>query len=109
LAIRSSGIFMGILIAGLGALLLLDQLGVVSFGRAITMWWPVVLIAAGLNLVIEARAASLGAFIFIALGAVMLLVNLGVIPLASIGRLWPLALILLGASMVFRTRSKPRG
>jgi hypothetical protein len=49
-----------------------------------------------------------GAYILIAIGAIFLLVNLGVLPIRDLAHLlstwWPLILIAVGVSMLLRAR-----
>ena len=49
-----------------------------------------------------------GAYVLIAIGAIFLLVNLGVLPIREVARLlatwWPLILIAIGVSMLVRPR-----
>jgi lipopolysaccharide export LptBFGC system permease protein LptF len=49
-----------------------------------------------------------GAYILIAIGAIFLLVNLGVLPIRELAHLlatwWPLILIAIGVSMLLRPR-----
>jgi predicted membrane protein len=97
------GVVFGAVIAGLGVLFLLQNLGILYFDD-IWQYWPVILIVAGVM-----RAASSlgfggrvwgGAMVFV--GMIFLLQNLGLIH-GNVWRfLWPMVLIAVGLAMLVR-------
>lgn len=89
----------GIVLVGIGALFLLDNLHIVS---AAVLWWPVILIAVGVVHLIdyEVPARRTVGIVLVAAGGIILTVNLGYLSF-DIGDLWPLILIAIGLFMLF--------
>ena len=48
-------VFWGVILIGLGALFLLDNMGVVDFGEAISTYWPALLILWGINVLVKRK------------------------------------------------------
>jgi hypothetical protein len=90
------GIFM------LGTILILDNFGVID-GGVLAPFWPLLLIVVGVShLVGPSSAGKMGwGLSWIAVGAIILLSNLGVIAV-GIGALWPVVLVILGVNLVVR-------
>lgn len=94
----------GLLLIILGALFLLDAFTSLDFGRMVGDWWPVIFIIVGL---IKLKGQNRGsAFTFIIVGVLLLLLTKDVLEWHDIGRFWPLILILIGLSLVFKGRGK---
>ena len=93
---------LGLGIFALGVTLILDNFGVID-GSPLVPYWPVLLIMLGAShLVGPSSARKLGwGLSWIAIGAIMLLNNLGVI-VVGIQVLWPVVLVILGVNLVFR-------
>src|SRR5258707_6726414 len=87
------GLIPGAVILAIGAIFLLDNLGVVNAGR-IWMFWPLILIFAGLVKLLDPCRRSWGAMLM-ALGVFFLLNSLGVAHF-SWGAFWPVILIGVG-------------
>ena len=101
---------LGLGVFALGVILILDNFGVID-GGVLVPYWPVLLIVLGVShLVGTSSVRKLGwGLSWIAVGAIILLNNLGVIAV-GIGVLWPVVLVILGANLVFRgTRRLERG
>jgi hypothetical protein len=101
---------LGLGVFALGVILILDNFGVID-GSVLVPYWPVLLIVLGIShLVGPSSARKLGwGLSWIAVGAIILLNNLGVIAV-GIEVLWPVVLVILGANLVFRgTRRRERG
>jgi predicted membrane protein len=94
-----------IVLIAIGALFLLDNLGVVYI-HDIFRFWPAILIAVGIvKLVDSSDASGRGAGgVLVAVGAVFLARNMGYLNV-RIGDLWPLVLIGLGLMMLFERTS----
>jgi len=90
---RYQGLIPGAVILAIGAIFLLDNLGVVNAGR-IWMFWPLILIFAGLVKLLDPCRRSWGAMLM-ALGVFFLLNSLGVAHF-SWGAFWPVILIAVG-------------
>ena len=92
---------LGLGIFVLGVVLILDNFGVID-GGGLAPYWPVLLIVLGIShLVGPSTARKLGwGLSWIAVGAIILLNNLGVIAV-GIQILWPVVLVILGANLVW--------
>ncbi len=101
-------LILGLVVIGLGILFTLDKLGYVEAG-SLWEYWPVLLIAAGLGRFLLPRGChGRGSGVFlIALGALFLVSNLGLLPY-DVWDLWPVLLVLLGISMVLRATGRSR-
>jgi hypothetical protein len=89
---------LGILV--LGVILILDNFGVID-GRVLAPYWSLLLVMVGVShLVGPTSARKLGwGLSWIAVGAIILLNNLGVIAVGA-QILWPLVLVILGVNLV---------
>jgi hypothetical protein len=92
--------FLGLGVFALGVILILDNFGVVDAGWLLA-YWPMLLIILGIShLVGPLSARKLGwGLSWIAVGAIILLDNLGVIAV-GIQVLWPVVLVILGANLL---------
>lgn len=97
-----SAFVLGLGVFALGVILILDNFGVID-GSVLVPYWPVLLIVLGVShLVGPSSVRKMGwGLSWIAVGAIILLNNLGVIAV-GIGVLWPVVLVILGANLVFR-------
>jgi predicted membrane protein len=99
-----SGLFIGLFLLALGVVLLLDQQGIVSAHRLGYFFWPAVLLFFGLENLFSrtGRQHFIGA-VMVVLAAVMLLGDLGYIPIhIGFATIWPTLLIALGLVMIIR-------
>jgi hypothetical protein len=99
----------GLGFVALGTLFLLDNLGYVDAGQY-WRWWPVVFVAIGLAKVLQPgpHGGKMGGFIFIFIGAWLLLSSLDVIDFSPF-HFWPILLVLIGLSMIVRGMSRGPG
>lgn len=88
--------FSGVLLVVLGGIFLADQLGALSAGHIIRVWWPIALVLAGLLNLLEKPATPIGPLVLVTVGTILLLSNLGIMRLSSVSKLWPLAMIAMG-------------
>jgi predicted membrane protein len=97
--------FIGVLIIVVGLLLFLDNLDILE-SDSILQWWPILLIAVGLVKLFERGASGGRAFGFVLLlvGTVILLNNLH-ITYINLWDLWPVLIVLVGGSMIWRAVS----
>lgn len=87
--------FFALVLIGLGVLFLLDQTGQIDAGDIIGNWWPVLIIAFGVMMLLNNPRGYLGALIIIAIGAALLVDELKLLSF-SVWDLWPLILIGIG-------------
>ncbi len=92
----------GLIIAALGVGLLLHNFDVISFGE-LRQWWPMLLIALGVQWAVEARNRVFGILVVVA-GAALQLDALGLVDVEWQGlwRFWPVLLIAVGVGMLFQ-------
>ncbi len=98
----------GLVIALLGVLLTLDNLGVFEIER-LWRFWPVILIAFGMHRLWEKPARRRGfGFVLLVIGIALQLRNFGWMPLnlRHLEQYWPLILVVLGIHMIWRSRRK---
>ncbi len=93
-------LILGVLLLALGVIFTLDNLGVVD-GGDILYYWPVGLVVLGIAKVLQPYGRGFGV-VLIVLGAWLLLERLEVIPW-SLWDLWPLILVAIGVSLIWRT------
>lgn len=109
---NKSNWMLGLIVIALGIIALLNNFDItdISIGSLIADYWPLFLLAIGLNLIVDhqSRTGTLfGSFIII-IGAVFLGRNLGFLPVDLSWfwkALWPAILILLGLSLLTVPRS----
>lgn len=93
--------FVGVSLILLGAGFLGDQLGYFDFGDLIGTYWPVIIILAGVIGLLDKGSSKLGNMIVIAVGAIFLLSRLDLITRDVFKYIFPVALILIGANVIF--------
>lgn len=99
---HSQNSWVGLVLILIGALFLLDTFTTINFGGVISNWWPAIFIIIGL---IKLKGQDRGAgLIFILIGILFLLTTHNVIEWSSIWKFWPLILIFIGLSMIFKGR-----
>ncbi len=96
----------GLIIVLIGVLFLLDQWNIFRIGSIISTFWPLIVLFIGIVKYREGDRKS--AYIFMAVGAVFLLANLGILEWYSIGRLWPVLIILVGLSIAYGGQNRFR-
>lgn len=92
--------FVGLLLLVVGAVLLMDLAGWLDAGSVIGRWWPTVIVAAGLVQMLMNPRAVVGALILIGFGGFLLLFTLGIIGASFWAIIWPLIIIVIGASVL---------
>ena len=99
---HDTGIFAGLVFLALGVILLIGNMSLFPVQPVLTQWWPVILIVIGLKHLILFRGPSawIGAFFWIATGALFLSTTLGFLSIAIPSLLWPIMLIWFGVFTV---------
>ncbi|MBO3085092.1 LiaF transmembrane domain-containing protein [Cellulomonas fengjieae] len=95
-------VLLGVLIVAVGVIALLTQLDVLSvdLGQLFSDWWPLIIIGVGLAALIAAPRAWLGPTVIIVVGLLFLLQSLDVLDVNFWEILWPVAVILVGLSLI---------
>lgn len=94
--------FSGVFLIVLGVVFLLGQLGRLDVGDLIRTWWPSFIVLVGLMQLLEGRGTRTGAVTLLVVGGLFQCVQLGYMPWSTVGKLWPVAFIVVGASMILR-------
>jgi len=96
-------IFWGLVLVILGVLFLLDQMDRLDFGYIISTYWPVILIALGLSILVGNRFRHQGpGLFFIVFGVFFLLAELDVLRYSAWHYIWPALIIIIGLWLIFR-------
>lgn len=105
----TSTLVSGLIIAGIGVLLLLDQLGVVN-GFVLWRFWPMVFVVAGAVRLLESRSTGDQAFgaVLISIGGLLTLHEFGYIPF-GIAQLWPVFIIAAGLMLAWHSNEIREG
>jgi predicted membrane protein len=102
-------VILGLIVIALGVIYTLDNLGII-YADNFTRFWPILIVLYGLSRIIQCEAVPQklwGAF-WVLVGGLWLLDRLGFIYF-SIWELWPLILVVLGASLIWgRGRRRAR-
>ena len=101
---------LGIGIVALGVVLILDNFGLID-ASLLAPFWPLLLIVWGVSHLVQhfSRRRVFWGLSWIAVGAIILLNNLGVIAV-GIQVLWPVILVIAGANLLFcRARRRLHG
>jgi hypothetical protein len=98
-------ILLGLVVAALGVVFLLDSAGVVDSGQVISDWWPAVIVAMALFQFAEGTHGVVGPSIFLGGGSLLLLFSTGVLSGNTWDYIWPTAIIVAGLFIISRWRS----
>lgn len=94
----------GLTLVAIGAVFLLGELGVVDEpGALVGAWWPLVVVAVGVGLLVEQRRLGAGPAIFLGAGLLLLTATTDVVALDA-AVVWPVVLIAIGAWLLLRPR-----
>jgi len=101
-----SQLILGLLILIAGVIFLLGNLGIIDDEHYLR-FWPVALIAIGVPKVLQSRdnPGMLWGFLFIVLGTILLLDNLGILEVRIGVWGWPLILVVIGAALILHAFS----
>ncbi len=105
---RRIGVFWPLLLITIGVLLFLNNIGVIAGNGwdLILRLWPVILIVGGLDGLFR-REGVVAAIVFLGLGVIFLLSNLGYIQLSAweiLVRYWPVFLVAIGIDVIIGRR-----
>lgn len=95
----------GLLIVAVGVGFLLDSAHVINFGTIASTWWPLAVIVAGIIMLINDSRNYLWSFLIIGLGVFFQLKEFYFIDINPWELFWPLVVIIVGASLIFRPGS----
>lgn len=95
---------LAVLLVGVGALL--DGLTVINFWETFRTWWPTLLIAAGLLIVLGDIKQYITALAFAVVGGVILLNNLDYVDINLWNVIWPVVIIAIGLSIILNQTGK---
>jgi len=92
-------LFFGVVIVAVGTVLLLDNADVLDAGETFSMWWPAVVLLAGILTFAANPRHWPAALIIVAVGAAFLLSRLDIVDIGNI--IIPAAIILVGLLVIF--------
>lgn len=102
-------IVVGLVLVALGAVWMLHNLGIIQFHFRLKEWWPLILIALGLiHMGNSRRLTEPGAWLMILLGGAFLLTSNNIMEWDEILIYWPVILIVIGVSIIFRVHGRHR-
>lgn len=93
----------GIVILTIGVLLLAHNTGTVNLSALIEDWWPLGIVLVGVLLFINNVRSYLWALFLVVLGGLYQLKELGAVTFDPWDVIWPLIIVLVGASILFKT------
>ena len=99
-------IILGVAIVAVGAMLLLDRLGVPGLANTLGTWWPMFVVAAGIASLISSPRNFLWPTAIIAFGALLQFDQLEMIDFNPWQMIWPAILIIVGLSILFNRSDK---
>jgi len=91
----------GVVVLGLGVAFLLNNVGAINIGTVMDDWWPMIIVAVGIWLLIDNLRNWVGLFLVV-LGGAYQLKELGAIDFQPWALIWPLVVIFIGLSILFR-------
>lgn len=92
------GPYFGVVLIVIGGVFLLDELGLMRFGRVIGTWWPLILIALGVSKIVWEGRIGAGGWLFF-IGSWLQAVELSLFGM-TYGNSWPVVIIAAGAIMI---------
>lgn len=100
---RAPGMFFGLVILALGVIFLLDQQGILPAHIAFRYFWGLVLMAWGVEIVVSSRHSNswFWGIVIIIFGAGSLVTQLGIFHFWAVS-FWPLLLIAIGAVLILQ-------
>lgn len=105
--VTKSHSFFAICLIILGIVLLLDNLGIATFGQTVGTWWPLLLVILGLDQLFASRFTNLFSWGLILVGIILQLRQLGLLHPEQLRAAWAILLILIGIGILFGfSRSK---
>lgn len=101
------GSFLGIILIIIGGLFLIDTFTDWNFGHLLADWWPLIFVVVAIIKFQNQERG--GGLIFLIIGGLLLMLTNDVISWHSVWRLWPLILVFIGISLIFKGRRSSWG
>jgi predicted membrane protein len=96
--------FLGIALVLFGTVFLFDQLGLWNFGWLVSVAWPIIFVIVGISQIASTNKSFIGGLFFVTIGLLLIANNLDYLPYGFWGAFWPIILIFIGLSIIFRHR-----
>lgn len=93
-------VWLGIIFILIGVSAIFQQLGFWSLGNIISMWWPLILIGAGVSQLSGKPVSKTSGIVLIALGVLFQMRKLDIITVSLARFFWPGIIIAIGVSML---------
>lgn len=91
----------GLILILIGIFLIVDRLQVVDFGALFKLYWPSIFVVIGIYDFFEKRRISATGLSFVAIGAILQIWHLDLLPGEFKEYIWPTILIIIGISLIF--------
>lgn len=95
-------LLLGLAVAALGILFLLDAASVLNADKALEHWWPTIIVAAGLLTLAERPPSVVRGTVLTGIGVVLLLFTTNLLEEDAWDYIWPGLLVLLGLLIIAR-------
>ena len=95
-------LWLGGAVVAFGVVFLLDSAGVLNSDEAISQWWPLLILAAGVLTLAERPPSVFRGVLLTAIGALLLLFTTDALDDNAWDYIWPAAIILAGVAIVVR-------
>jgi predicted membrane protein len=92
--------YLGIIIILFGIGALFQQLGLFDLGEIISMWWPLILIGAGISQLSKSPVSKTSGITLVVIGALFQLKKFDIITVSLMRFFWPAIIIAIGVSML---------
>jgi len=92
--------YLGIIIILFGIGALFQQLGLFNLGNVISMWWPLILIGAGVSQLSKAPVSTTSGITLVVIGVFFQLKQFDIITVSLMRFFWPVIIIAIGVSML---------
>lgn len=99
--------YLGIIIILFGVGTLFQQLGLFNLGDIISIWWPLILIGAGISQLSKAPVSKTSGITLVVIGVLFQLKRFDIITVSLMRFFWPAIIIAIGVSMLVpKTKKK---
>jgi len=103
----TASIATGVVLIVLGIGFMAETFGLWTFGSALSMWWPLIVVWYGLVALMGDSTQRVAGAVVIVIGGIMLLATTGLTTVNAWSLIWPAILIIAGASIMLNRGTVP--